>query len=148
MQFYIFYAILYILYNFYIFYTIFIYYLYIFIFYIYSIYLYICTLYIFPMTIYLYIHIYSTHPIPLYISAYTYILYISYIIHTPLCITSAEGDLSLRDKHLSVVFSLRSKPNKQFNISFHNYSFGKKFYIHIYIILVEFFTNPLLNTLS
>ena len=84
------------------------------------------------MTIYLYIHIYSTHPIPLYISAYTYILYISYIIHTPLCITSAEGDLSLRDKHLSVVFSLRSKPNKQFNVSFHNYSLGKKFYIHIY----------------
>ena len=110
---------LYILYIFYIFCTIFIYfiyYLYIFIFYIYSIYLYICTLYIFPMTIYLYIHIYSTHPIPLYI------LYISYIIHTPLCITSAEGDLSLRDKHLSVVFSLRSKPNKQFNVSFHNYS--------------------------
>ena len=92
--------------------------------------------------------IYTPHILSLYISAYTYILYISYIIHTPLCITSAEGDLSLRDKHLSVVFSLRSKPNKQFNISFHNYSLGKKFYIHIYIILVEFFTNPLLNTLS
>ena len=136
--------ILYILYNFYIFYILFIYfiyYLYIFIFYIYSIYLYICTLYIFPMTIYLYTYIYSTHPIPLYI------LYISYIIHTPLCITSAEGDLSLRDKHLSVVFSLRSKPNKQFNVSFHNYSLGKNF-TFIYIILVEFFTNPLLNTLS
>ena len=138
---------LYILYNFYIFCTIFIYFIYYLYIFIYSIYLYICTLYIFPMTIYLYIHIYSTHPIPLYISAYTYILYISYIIHTPLCITSAEGDLSLRDKHLSVVFSLRSKPNKQFNVSFHNYSLGKNF-TFIYIILVEFFTNPLLNTLS
>ena len=152
---------LYILYIFYIFCTIFIQFLYIlytlYIFYILFIYLYI--LYIFYIFIYmhalylpydyislhpyiLYTYIYSTHPIPLYI------LYISYIIHTPLCITSAEGDLSLRDKHLSVVFSLRSKPNKQFNVSFHNYSLGKKFYIHIYIILVEFFTNPLLNTLS
>ena len=121
--------------NFYIFCIIFIYfiyYLYIFIFYIYSIYLYICTLYIFPTPIYT-LRILS--------------LSIYYITHTPLCITSAEGDLSLRDKHLSVVFSLRSKPNKQFNISSHNYSF-KKFYIHIYIILVKFFTNPLLNTLS
>ena len=78
------------------------------------------------MTIYLYIHIYSTHPVLLYIRLHLYIIYI-------LCITSAEGDLSLRDKHLSVVFSLRSKPNKQFNVSFHNYSLGKKFYIHIYI---------------
>ena len=76
------------------------------------------------MTIYLYIHIYST-PISIYSpyiysthSVPLYILYISYITHTSLCITSAEGDLSLRDKHLSVVFSLRSKPNKQFNISF------------------------------
>ena len=78
------------------------------------------------MTIYLYIHIYSTHPILLYIRLHLYIIYI-------LCITSAEGDLSLRDKHLSVVFSLRSKPNKQFNVSFHNYSLGKNFtFIYIY----------------
>ena len=61
----------------------------------------------------------------LYIRLHLYIIYI-------LCITSAEGDLSLRDKHLSVVFSLRSKPNKQFNVSFHNYSLGKKI-LHSYI---------------
>ena len=129
------------MYNFYIFYIIFIYfiyYLYIFIFYIfiYMHALYLPYDYISLHPYILYTYIYSTHPVPLYI------LYISYIIHTSLCITSAEGDLSLRDKHLSVVFSLRSKPNKQFNVS------SRKNFTFIYIILVEFFTNPLLNTLS
>ena len=120
---------LYILYNLYIYYILFIY---LYILYIFYIFIYMHALY-FPYDyISLYPYIYSTHSIHLYI----------------LCITSAEGDLSLRDKHLSVVFSLRSKPNKQFNISsLLRFQLGKIF-IFIYIILVEFFTNPLLNTLS
>ena len=141
--------------------TIFIYfiqYLYIFI------YLYICTLYIFLslclyiftfiQTLHLYIFIpliYTPHismsytPTSLSIlytslyirlSPHLYILYYSYITHTSLCITSAEGDLSLRDKHLSVVFSLRSKPIKQFNVNFHNYPtfrFRQAKILHSYI---------------
>ena len=126
------------MYNFYIFYILFIY---LYILYIFYIFIYMHALYL-PYD-YISLHLYILHASypSLYIRLHLYIIYI-------LCITSAEGDLSLRDKHLSVVFSLRSKPNKQFNVSFHNYSLGKKFYIHIYIILVEFFTNPLLNTLS
>ena len=120
---------LYILYNF-IYFVQFLYILYIIyisLYFIYILYIYIYARFISSLWLYIFTSIYTPRILSLYISAYTYILYISYIIHTPLCITSAEGDLSLRDKHLSVVFSLRSKPNKQFNVSFHNYSLGKNF---------------------
>ena len=95
---------------------------------IYILYIYIYVRFIYPPHLYIFTSIYTLPYIsifytPLYIhsSLHLYILYISYIAHTSLCITSAEGDLSLRDKHLSVVFSLRSKPNKQFSNIFHNY---------------------------